>query len=72
MSQKPRVFPSNEQQKELLDKKAKKEAFESEKKAATEEIYVNSASQQMVTDNYSDAVEMMRQRTQYQMEMKKE
>ena len=68
----PRVFPTKEQQKTLLDDKAKKAAFEAEKKAATQEIYSNSAMHGKAERGYSDAVEMMRQRTEQQLTIQKE
>ena len=69
---KPRVFPTKEHQKQLLDEKEKKANFEAEKKAATQEIYTASATQNNTTENYSDAVEMMRQRTLQQIALKEQ
>ena len=68
----PRVFPTPQQQKELLDEKAKKTSFEAEKKSATDEIYTNSASQDKTSSSYAEAVEMMRRRTQQEFQLKEE
>jgi hypothetical protein len=71
MDKKPNVFPSKEQ-KESIDESAKQAAFEAEKMAETQQIYLNSMSPQDTPSGHSDAVEMMRRRTEQQLNMNKQ
>jgi hypothetical protein len=63
----PNVFP-NKGQSEPIDSKAKQEAFEAEKAAATQEIYQNAE----LTSPQMDAVQMMKMRTEQQINMLKQ
>jgi len=64
---KPNVFPTKGQS-DTLDSKTKQEAFEAEKAAATQEIYNNAE----LTTSQMDAVQMMKMRTEEQMNMLKQ
>ena len=75
MDKKPNVFPTNttptnalptKEQKEAADERARLAAFEAEKMAATQEIYINSMTSQDTPAGHADAVEMMRRRTEQQ------
>ena len=78
MDKKPNVFPTNttptnalptNEQKEPVDERAGLAAFEAEKMAATQEIYMNSITHQNIPVGQADAVEMMRRRTEQQINM---
>ena len=71
MDKKPNVFPTKEQR-EAADERAKQAAFEAEKMAVTSEIYTNSMAPQDTPNGHADAVEMMRRRTEQQLNMHKE
>jgi len=71
MDIKPNVFP-NKGQKENPDENAKLAAYEVEKMAVTQEIYNNSIAHQDTPTPHADAVEMMRRRTEQQLEMHKQ
>jgi hypothetical protein len=75
MDKKPNVFPTNttptnalptKEQKEAADERARLAAFEAEKLAATQEIYMNSMVPNEIPIGHADAVEMMRRRTEQQ------
>ena len=75
MDKKPNVFPTNttptnalptKEQKEAADERARLAAFEAEKMAATQEIYINSMVPNEIPIGHADAVEMMRRRTEQQ------
>jgi hypothetical protein len=68
MDKKPNVFPTKEER-EAADERAKQAAFEAEKMAAIQEIYVNSMGSQDTPAGYADAVQMMRKRTEEQLNM---
>lgn len=82
MDQKPSVFPTPEQRAKAANDAeiARLEAFEREKAEATNSIYYNSqtppptpeaAPMGYSVQGHADAVEMMRRRTEYQMNLKK-
>ena len=71
MSNRPNVVPTKEQR-DAAEERNKLAAFEAEKAQATQEIYTNATISQEVSDNHVDAVELMRRRTQAQLDMKKE
>ena len=71
MDRKPNVFPTKEER-EAADERAKQVAFEAEKMAATQEIYVNSMAPQDTPNGHADAVEVMRRRTEQQINMHKQ
>jgi hypothetical protein len=71
MDRKPNVFPTKEQR-EAADERTKQAAFEAEKIAVTSEIYTNSMAPQDTPNGHADAVEMMRRRTEQQLNMHKE
>jgi len=68
MDKKPNVFPTKEER-GAADERAKQAAFEAEKMAATQEIYVNSMGSQDTPAGQANAVEMMRKRTEEQLNM---
>lgn len=71
MDKKPNVFPQREQQQVNLTEAERIANFEQEKAMATNEIYENSKSSDELSYAHKHAVEMMRQRTQEQIERKK-
>jgi hypothetical protein len=68
MDKKPSVFP-NKEQKESVDEINKQADFEVEKMSATQEIYINSMSSENIPSEQANAVEMMRRRTEQQLNM---
>lgn len=68
---KPQVFPTQEQRNARDEEAAKIAAFEAEKAQATNDIYVAAAAPSDTPQTHYDAVEMMRRRTQEQMERMK-
>ena len=71
MSNRPSVVPTKEQ-KDAADERAKRAAFEAEKEKATNEIYTNAVIPPDTPTGHVDAVEMMRRRTEEQLNRKKE
>lgn len=73
MDQRPSVFPTQQQTIDAANAAAiaKKEAFEREKLQAANEIYTNSASPSDTPYGHVDAVEMMRQRSQNELSIRK-
>lgn len=71
MSNRPNVVPTKEQR-DAAEERNKLAAFEAEKAQATQEIYTNATLSNEVSNNHVDAVELMRRRTQAQLEMRKE
>ena len=71
MDRKPNVIPTKEQMAAANDARAKKEAFEAEKIAATNEIYVGPTTLSDTPLGHSDALAMMQERTMNQLERSK-
>jgi len=71
MNNRPNVIPTKEQ-KEAAEERNKLAEFEAEKAQATQEIYTNAKFSQDLSNNHVDAVELMRRRTEAQLQMKKE
>jgi hypothetical protein len=72
MEKKPNVFPSKEQMNSYAEEKAKLEAYEKEKPLVMNEIYTNAAAPNDTPESHAIAVEMMRKRTEEQLNMRSE
>ena len=71
MSQnKPSVFPTKEKIAEVQSEKEKLAAYNKQKAEVTNEIYTDSSSSEELNNNHKTAVEMMRERTMNQLQMK--
>jgi hypothetical protein len=70
MDKKPSVFPNKEQITAANEERARKEAFESEKNAATNQIYTGPTHLADTPEGHSDALFMMQERTRQQLEQK--
>jgi hypothetical protein len=72
MDKKPQVMPTKEQMDIANAERAKREAFEIEKKEVTNQIYVEPARLEDTPDGHKSALEMMRERTAHQIAMKEQ
>ena len=70
MSNKPNVFPTKEQMNSYAEEKAKLEAYEKEKPVVMDEIYTNATAPNDTPESHATAVEMMRRRTEEQLNMR--
>lgn len=72
MEKKPNVFPSKEQINSYAEEKAKLEAYEKEKPIVMNEVYTNAVAPSDTPESHTMAVEMMRRRTEEQLNMRSE
>jgi hypothetical protein len=72
MEKKPNVFPTKEQMNSYAEEKAKLEAYEREKPIVMNEVYTNATSPSDTPESHATAVEMMRRRTEEQLQMRSE
>ena len=72
MDRKPQVFPTPEQRTAHDIETARIAAFEAEKAAATLDIYVTARTPEDTPQGHADAVEMMRRRTEEQLNLKRD
>lgn len=72
MEKKPNVFPTKEQMNSYAEEKAKLEAYEREKPIVMNEVYTNATSPSDTPESHATAVEMMRRRTEGQLQMRSE